>query len=95
MSEVKIIKKRESILYGGFKPEGAPDFTTVDYVLLSDYEKLKAQLERAEEALKYYITSYYVFDDEDDDTEQLHPDKPWRHISGKRAREYFKEKGKV
>lgn len=63
-----------------------------EFVYFEDYEKLKEQLEKAEAALKYYITSYYVFDDEDDDTEQLHPDKPWRHISGKRAREYFKEK---
>lgn len=55
MSEVKIIKKIEPIYYGGFKPEGAPDFTTVDYVLHSDYEKIKAQLERAEKVIQHYV----------------------------------------
>ena len=41
MSEVKIHKKRESYLYSGFKPEGAPDFYEVEYVLKSDYDALK------------------------------------------------------
>lgn len=93
MSEVKIIKKRESILYGGFKPEGAPDFTTVDYVLLSDYEKLKAQLEKAEAALLLISAphcDYRTFESETLERliECITADTDC-------AREYFKEKEQV
>lgn len=65
MSEVKIHKKRESYLYSGFKPEGAPDFYEVEYVLKSDYDDLKqlsdafylkqVQLENQNEELKYQL----------------------------------------
>ena len=48
MSEVKIHKKRESYLYSGFKPEGAPDFYEVEYVLKSDYDDLKNKLAQYE-----------------------------------------------
>ena len=41
MSEVRVYKKGESILYAGFKPEGSPDFYEVEYVLKSDYDTLK------------------------------------------------------
>lgn len=43
MSEVKDYKKREAFIYGGFKPEGAPDFYEVEYVLKSDYDDLKKE----------------------------------------------------
>ncbi len=64
---------------------------TGEYVLHSDYEKLKAQLEKAEAALKEYadpetwknVGEYGV------DTWILRDDQ------GNLAREYFKEKGQV
>lgn len=66
MSEVKVYKKRESIIYAGFKPEGSPDFYEVEYVLKSDYDDLKqlsdafylkqVQLENQNEELKYQLT---------------------------------------
>ena len=56
MSEVKIHKKRESYLYSGFKPTGAPDFYEVEYVLKSDYDALKSKLEKAEAVISFYAS---------------------------------------
>lgn len=66
MGEVKVYKKRESVVYAGFKPEGSPDFYEVEYVLKSDYDDLKqlsdafylkqVQLENQNEELKYQLT---------------------------------------
>lgn len=52
-----------------------------DYVLHSDYEKLKAQLERAEKVIKFY----FAFDNHTEEYGE----------NGDAAREYFKEKEQV
>lgn len=76
-----------------------------EYVLHSDYEKLKAQLEKAEEILKAYANcildqTVHVsipYDDLDPDDfdviEEFSSGEP-DDIGGK-AREYFKEKEQV
>ncbi len=51
------------------------------------------RLDEAERVIQKYADGY-VFDEPDDDTEQLHADKLWRHTSGKTAREYLSKWGK-
>ena len=73
-----------------------------EYVKFEDYEQLKAQLERAEQALRYYadksswigynrvctsVVDDCVIDKASDDFRIF--------VGGKRAREYFKEKEQV
>ena len=62
-------------------------------------ESIKAVLSLPEvkamkEALEYYSQGY-VFDEPDDDTEQLDIAKNWRHTSGKRARRALADIGEV
>lgn len=48
---------------------------------------VRDDLNLAVKALVFYANNPYIFDESDEDTEQLHPDKPWRYTSGKLARE--------
>lgn len=76
-----------------------------EFVLHSEYEKLKAQLEKADATLKLYadaavdqtIFVSYPYDDLDssdfDIIEEFISGEPDNF--GERAREYFKEKGQV
>ena len=92
MSEVKVYKKRESILYAGFKPEGAPDFYEVEYVLKSDYDALKAKLEKAESVISFYANKRhwdYTRIQKVEDME-MHG---FGNLGGRRAREYMKGEG--
>lgn len=84
-----------------------------DYVLYSDYQKLKAQLEKAEKALSFYASEDTWINKEFDENNNLigwaqkKPNDvsifPYSigtsngnfHCLGKRAREYFKEKGSI
>lgn len=52
--------------------------------------RLLPLLEKAIEMAEFY-NGLYVFSESDDDSEQLHIDKPWRYSSGKRAREFLSE----
>lgn len=52
MSEPRIIKHRNAYLYVGDKPEGAPDFETIDCVAKSAYDALKAENEKLKEELR-------------------------------------------
>lgn len=76
-----------------------------DYVHFSDYEKLKAQLERAEEALKFYanemnysIDDYHGISGEMRTRCVLYSDCEERNdvysYAGRRSREYFKKNNK-
>ena len=68
------------------------------FILASEYEKLKAQLEKAEIVLKFYANhlnwNYCPTGDEDTRIEGDSdiPDGLCENRGGKRAREYFKEK---
>lgn len=77
-----------------------------EYVLHSDYEKLKAQLEKAEEVLKYYSDrmNYTLDDDYGISGEMcrrviLYGDQEefneYSSAAGRRSRQYFKEKEQV
>lgn len=73
-----------------------------DYVKFEDYEKLKAQLERAENDLRYYAnkSSWIGYHRDctsvvDDCVIDKASDGFKIVVGGKRAREYFKEKEQV
>lgn len=67
MSEVKVYKKRESIIYAGFKPEGSPDFYEVEYVLKSAYDALKVK----NEILQKWIDSDNTIDQRDEHEDRI------------------------
>lgn len=51
-SEVKPFKIRQSILYpGGSKPEGAPDFCTIEVIEYFSYQSLQKENEELKTAL--------------------------------------------
>ena len=79
-----------------------------EYVKFEDYEKLQAQLERAEEVIKFYSDSdnwehkspsqadyVVVLDDSGTGEFQLNHMTDDDRVGGRRAREYFKEKEQV
>lgn len=70
-----------------FKQKDHPEFL-VDIVAKDEYDKLKQAVEKL---VRKYADGY-IFDEPDEDTEQP-ADKPWRHVSGKLAREIAKELG--
>lgn len=76
-----------------------------DYVLHSDYEKLQAQLEKAESVIDFYSDSdnwehkspvqvdyVVILDDSGTGEFQLNHMTDDDRVGGRRAREYFKEK---
>ena len=78
------------------------------YVLHSDYEKLKAQLEKAESVIDFYSDSdnwehkspaqadyVVILDDSGTGEFQLNHMTDDDRVGGRRAREYFKEKEQV
>ena len=76
------------------KPDGFYDIVStsdtveggIEVVLAIEYEKLKAQLERAENTLYFYASNW-------GDQIQINEDLPHGIFKlGQRAREYFKEK---
>lgn len=80
----------------------------IEVVLAADYEKLKAQLEKAEDVIDFYSDSdnwghkspvqadyVVILDDSGTGEFQLNHMTDDDRVGGRRAREYFKEKGKV
>ena len=53
-----------------------------------DFQLLVKQLKEAREVAEKYADGY-IFDEADEDTEQLDLNKSWRHTSGKLARAYL------
>lgn len=73
--------------------QGGPEHTFVnrfDKGFEAATNRLLPLLKKAIEMAEFY-NGLYVFSESDDDSEQLHIDKPWRYSSGKRAREFLSE----
>lgn len=58
MIEPRVIKHRDAYLYVGDKPEGAPDFETIECVAKSAYDALKLKCDDFERALEWYSKQY-------------------------------------
>ena len=59
-SEVKPFKIRQSILYpGGSKPEGAPDFCTIEVIEYFSYQSLQKENEELKDKLKKADQDHY------------------------------------
>lgn len=65
-----------------------PKVKDLKVVPASEKQRLQTLLEEAVKVIEFYADGY-IFDEADEDTEQLHLGKPWRNTSGKKAREFL------
>ena len=107
MSEVKRYECADTSRYYMYSC-GMEEDSLGDYVKYDDYEKLKAQLEKAEAVIEFYSDSdnwehkspvqadyVVILDDSGTGEFQLNHMTDDDRVGGRRAREYFKEKGQV